>query len=59
MLWLELDRKGDEAVVVLDISLENVGAGTQHSLKPKCQTLQLSQDICSAIVILLGNFAVL
>ena len=29
----ELDREGDEAVVMLNVALENVGAGAQHPLK--------------------------
>ena len=29
----ELDGEGDEAVVMLNVALENVGAGAQHPLK--------------------------
>lgn len=29
------DREGNEAVVLLDVSLQDVGAGAQDSLKPR------------------------
>lgn len=30
----KLDGEGHEAVVLLDVPLQDVGAGTQHALKP-------------------------
>jgi hypothetical protein len=36
VVWFgTLDREGDKTVVVLDVSLQNVGTGAQHTFKSK------------------------